>query len=112
VINTIPGPQIFRSNSSSAAWIGSARGQQSIVSTFQVDQLDMSQGAPNGQCYAAVYLDGVPVFTAQRGQALFDVNSISTASVRAIEYYAGAGTMPPEFNGSRNACGAVVIWTK
>ena len=112
VINTIPGPQIFRSNSSSAAWIASARGQQSIASTFQVDQMDMSQGAPNGQCYAAVYLDGVPVFTAQRGQPLFDVNSISTASVRAIEYYAGAGTMPPEFNGSRNACGAVVIWTK
>ncbi len=112
VLNTIPGPQIYRSTMSSAAWIASSRGQQSINNTFQVDQMDIGRGAPNGQCYAAVFLDGTPVFTAQRGQPLFDINSIPTASVRAIEYYAGAGTMPPEFNGSRNACGAVVIWTK
>jgi hypothetical protein len=112
VLNTIPGPQIYRSNVSSAAWIASARGQQSISNTFQVDQMDIGRGAPNGQCYAAVFLDGTPVFTAQRGQPLFDINSVPTASVRAIEYYAGAGTMPPEFNGSRNTCGAVVIWTK
>lgn len=112
VLNTIPGPQIYRSNMSSAAWIASSRGQQSINNTFEVDQLDIGRGAPNGQCYAAVFLDGTPVFTAQRGQPLFDINSIPTVSVRAIEYYAGAGTMPPEFNGSRNTCGAVVIWTK
>jgi hypothetical protein len=112
VLNTIPGPQIFRSNISSAAWIASARGQQSISSTFDVDPMDINKGAPNGQCYAAVFLDGTPVFTAQRGQQLFDINSIPTASIRALEYYAGAGTMPPEFNGSRNTCGALVIWTK
>lgn len=112
VLNTIPGPQIYRSNVSSAAWVASARGQQSINNTFEVDQMDISRGAPNGQCYAAVFLDGTPVFTAQRGQPLFDINSLPTASIRAIEYYAGAGTMPPEFNSSRNTCGAVVIWTK
>jgi hypothetical protein len=112
VLNTIPGPQIYRSNVSSAAWVASARGQQSINNTFQVDQMDVNRGAPNGQCYAAVFLDGNPVFTAQNGQALFDINSIPTASVAGIEYYAGAGSMPPEFNGPRNTCGAVVIWTK
>ena len=112
VLNTLPGLQVYRSNMSSAAWIASARGQQSIGNTFEVDQTDITRGAPNGQCYAAVFLDGTAVFTAQRGQPLFDINSIATASVRAIEYYAGVGTMPPEFNGSRNTCGALVIWTK
>ncbi len=112
VLNTIPGPQVYRSNVSSAAWIASARGQQSVAGTFQVDQMDTNRGAPSGQCYAAVFLDGVGVFTAQRGQPLFDINSIPVTTVKAIEYYAGAGTMPPEFNGSRNTCGALVIWTK
>ena len=33
VLTTIPGPQIYRSNVSSAAWIASSRGQQSINDT-------------------------------------------------------------------------------
>ena len=112
VLNTIPGPQIYRSNSSTAAWVASSRGQQSISGNFQVDQFDRSRGAPANQCYAAIYLDGNPVFTAQRGQQLFDINTIPTAQISGIEYYGGAGTVPPEFNGTRNTCGTLVIWTK
>ena len=112
VLSTLPGPHIYRSNSSTAAWVASSRGQQSISGVFQVDQFDRSRGAPGNQCYAAVFLDGSPVFTAQRGQQLFDINTISTAEIAGIEYYGGGGTMPPEFNGSRNTCGALVIWTK
>lgn len=112
VLSTLPGPHIYRSNSSTAAWVASSRGQQSISGSFQVDQFDRSRGAPGNQCYAAVFLDGNPVFTAQRGQQLFDINTIPTAQIAGIEYYGGGGTVPPEFNGSRNTCGTLVIWTK
>ncbi len=112
VLNMIPGQQIYRSNVSSAAWVSSARGAQSVAGTFVLDPSDVRRGAPNNQCYAAVFLDGVPVFTARRGQLLFDVNSVPTAQISGIEYYGGAGSMPPEFNVGGNTCGAVVIWTK
>ena len=112
VLNTLPGPQIYRSNSSTAAWVASSRGQQSISGNFQVELADRNRGAPGNQCYAAVFLDGSPVFTGQRGQQLFDVNTIPTSQIAGIEYYGGAGTTPPEFNASHNTCGTLVIWTK
>jgi hypothetical protein len=112
VVNMIPGPQIYRSNNSTAAWVSTARGAQSIAGTFVLDQSDVRRGAPNNQCYAAVFLDGVPVFTGRPGQLLFDINSVPTAQIAGIEYYGGAGSLPPEFNRGGNTCGALVIWTK
>ncbi|MFI5231718.1 MAG: TonB-dependent receptor [Gemmatimonadales bacterium] len=112
VVNTIPGPQIYRSNTSTAAWVSTARGTQSLAGAFVLDQSDVRRGAPNNQCYAAVFLDGVPVFTGRRGQLLFDINTIPTAQIAGIEYYGGAGSLPPEFNVGGNTCGALVIWTK
>lgn len=112
VVNTIPGQQIYRSNNSSAAWVATARGQQSLAGTFRVDPSDVSRGAPNNQCYATVFLDGTPVFTGRRGELLFDINSVPTAQIAGIEYYGGSASMPPEFNIGGNSCGALVIWTK
>ena len=112
VVNMIPGPQIYRSNVSTAAWVSTARGAQSLAGTLVLDQSDVRRGAPNNQCYAAVFLDGVPVFTGRRGQLLFDINTIPTAQIAGIEYYGGAGSLPPEFNVGGNTCGALVIWTK
>jgi len=112
VVNMIPGPQIYRSNNSTAAWVSTARGAQSVGGTFVLDQSDVRRGAPNNQCYAAVFLDGVPVFTGRRGQLLFDINTIPTAQIAGIEYYGGAGSLPPEFNIGGNTCGVLVIWTK
>jgi hypothetical protein len=112
VVNTIPGQQIYRSNTSTAAWVSSARGAQSIMGTFKLDPSDVRRGAPNNQCYAAVFLDGVPVFVGRRGQLLFDINSVPTNSISGIEYYGGSGSLPPEFNVGSNTCGALVIWTK
>jgi hypothetical protein len=112
VINKFPGQQIYRSNNSQAAWVASARGAQSILGSFKVSTSDVNRGAPNNQCYAAVFLDGTPVFTGRRGELLFDVNSIPTAQISGIEYYGGSGSTPVEFNVGGNTCGALVIWTK
>jgi hypothetical protein len=112
VVNTFPGQQIYRSNNSTAAWVASARGQQSIMGTFKLDRSDVARGAPNNQCYAAVFLDGTSVFTGRRGELLFDINSVPTAQIAGIEYYGGSSSMPPEFNVGGNTCGVLVIWTK
>ncbi len=80
---------------------------------------------PPKPCYAAVVLDGVMVFHADPGspseggaganspaQRLFDINSIPTRDIAGIEYYAGAATMPIKYNGMRNSCGLIIVWTR
>lgn len=83
-------------------------------------------------CPIAIWLDGVPVYRgldrgANASSALpnrapqaparldeppFDINSIMTMHVAAIEFYAGPATMPAELNITQGTCGALVIWTK
>jgi hypothetical protein len=85
-------------------------------------------------CPIAIWLDGVPVYRGlDRGAASpafgdrasapvqtsgrvdeppFDINSIMTQHIAAIEFYAGPATMPPELNVTQGTCGALVIWTK
>ncbi len=46
---------------------------------------------------------------------MFSVNQIPTRDIHGIEVYAGAASMPPEFNSTvgRNAqCGLIMIWTR
>lgn len=84
------------------------------------------------ECPVAIWLDGVPVYRGlDRGSAPtafgggkgaipagqiseppFDINSIMTQHIAAIEFYAGPATMPPELNATQGTCGALVIWTK
>jgi len=86
-------------------------------------------------CPIAIWLDGVPVYRGlDRGASSnsafpnkaaprevsstrvdelpFDINSIMTQHIAAIEFYAGPATMPPELNATQGTCGALVIWTK
>ena len=83
-------------------------------------------------CPIAIWLDGVPVYRGlDRGAASnpafgnrgaqppgrideppYDINSIMTNQIAAIEFYAGPATMPPELNATQGTCGALVIWTK
>ena len=86
-------------------------------------------------CPIAIWVDGVPVYRGlDRGPSFnsafpnrtankeaqasrvdempFDINSIMTQHIAAIEFYAGPATMPPELNATQGTCGALVIWTK
>jgi hypothetical protein len=112
ILSGIPGPTVYRGTYSSAAWVGSGRGQQSVAGVFQLDQADKSRGAPPNQCWAAVFIDGAAVFTGGVGQLLFDINSIDPTTIAGIEYYAGNASIPSRFNSSRNTCGALLIWMK
>lgn len=112
VLNVVPTIRMYRSNVSTAAWAVSSRGQQSVGGVFQLDPFDASRGAPADMCYAAVFLDGNPIFTGRSGQQLFDLNSLSPKTLAGIEVYGGNATIPPEFQRGGNSCGAVVIWTR
>ena len=57
------------------------------------------------RCFAQVFLDGVKVMWA------FDVNSISPASLRGIEFYPSLNA-PSDYSASPGYCGVLIFWTK
>lgn len=112
VVAMMPGPRIVRGTGSNG-WVASTVGPSSIQRRFRLSTMDVQRGADPKQCYAAVMLDGNLVFTGRTGEMLFDLNSIGTNSVSAIEYYRDAATVPAKFNvRGEETCGLVVIWTK
>jgi hypothetical protein len=72
-------------------------------------------------CYAAVYFDGVlmnpPEAQIIGGRAIrptppFDVNSIPSASMEAIEWYVGGAQVPARYSSYNTECGVLVIHRK
>ena len=61
-------------------------------------------------CHAMVWLDGVRIGTD------FSINSLDPSSIKAVEWYAGEGSVPAKFNISQRIderyCGVLVIWTR
>lgn len=110
ILRSLPGLQIIDSRAGGAAWVATGRGAQSIERT-KAPGSSRLLGAPDGVCWAAVVLDGVVVYGGA-GKALFDINSVSPGDIAGIEFYSGPATVPPEYNGTRNTCGLLLIWTK
>ena len=63
-------------------------------------------------CFAAVVLDGAFVYSGADGEPPFNINSIGPAHIAGLEFYASPATIPARYNGTRNTCGLVVIWTR
>ncbi len=60
-----------------------------------------------GACPMQVYLDQVPLPTP------FNLDLLPTPKdLYGIEVYAGAATIPPQFNGFNRGCGVILVWTK
>jgi hypothetical protein len=112
IMSVIPGQHVQRSRNSNVAWVVGGRGTQSFLRNCSArDISDLVKGA-GCNCYAAVFLDGALVYGGNDGEILFDINSIQPRDIAGIEFYNGPANTPPEFNGTRLACGAVVIWTR
>jgi len=68
-------------------------------------------------CYAEVYLDDAQLYTSRThptfnsGGPPFDINSIPTSSIRAIEYYSGVDRTPAKYQKMATECGVIVIHT-
>jgi hypothetical protein len=129
VVSRFPGLVVVRASGTSgrmsgnAAFVASSRGASTIE----------HQSALFGRkCPVAIWLDGVPVYRGNdriaAGPAIsrgggasappspsappFDINSIMTTQVTAMEFYSGPAQMPAELNVTQGTCGALVIWTK
>jgi hypothetical protein len=128
VLKRLPGTMMVRARrlpgvSQLAVFVVSSRGSATIQHESPVF---------GKNCPVAIWLDGVavyrgldrqsganPAFPGRRPEAPgqlpempFDINSIMTNQVAAIEFYAGPATMPAELNATQGTCGALVIWTK
>ena len=107
ILAKLPGVRINRYGSESAVasarWSGGAgRGG---------DAMDRMKGAPRG-CYAQVYVDNMRVFSANVGEALFNINSIAPSTIQGIEYYPSRAQTPIQYATSRAECGTILIWTR
>ena len=60
-------------------------------------------------CRPMLIVDGMPIASTSGGFALDEL--FGSDGVEAMEVYTGAN-IPPEFGFGRNACGAVVVWTR
>ena len=63
--------------------------------------------AARTNCPPQYFVDGIQVTG-------FNIDDMPVSDVEGIELYAGAATLPPEFNkySSTVNCGAVIIWTR
>ncbi len=58
------------------------------------------------------YLDRPLVYAGTDNEPVFDVNSIQSASIEAIEYYAGPSQTPLEYHGLDSTCGVLGIHSR
>ena len=127
-LKKLPGVSMVRAKrasgvSSSAVFAVSSRGSSTV---------GLESPIFGKNCPFAVWVDGVAVYrgfdralvmtnpaTGTRSlpsgplqEPPFDINSIMTIHVAAVEFYSGPATIPPELNATQGSCGALVIWTK
>lgn len=107
-----PGSRLVRSLLGSAGWIATTRRPGVMFGGSTVDSVDRNRGADPRACYPDVYLDGGVVYSFGRGNSLFDINSIATAAIAAVEVYVGPSQTPLQYNKTSAVCGVVLIWTK
>jgi hypothetical protein len=64
-------------------------------------------GRDIGKCPIQYYVDGAPFELGPMG-----LEEFRPADIEGIEVYAGAGSVPAQFGGSRSRCGVIAIWTR
>lgn len=111
LLRQLPGTRLVNAATSSASWLAAGRTTRGSP-LWSADRFDRRRGATDSNCYASVYLDGMPVFSALPNELLFDVNSVPPNTIAAVEFYAGPAQAPPEYPEQRNTCGVLVLWTR
>jgi hypothetical protein len=115
ILSQVSGLAIIRGKANHA-WVG--RGRATVITlggsnaTPALDGHDIQLGAPEGTCYAHVYVDNVPRYTGRNREPLFDISRITAAEIEAIEYYANPAQTPMRYSTLNSACGTLVIWTR
>lgn len=115
IMTTVPGSAIARGRGTQG-WILGKRapaflpGQDPPPTVYFPEPFEKRQGMPAG-CYAKVYLDRILMNPGLPTPA-FDVNSIRTDELEAVEFYAGPSQTPMEYADLNSSCGVLVLWRK
>lgn len=88
-VRHLPGLQVVFARTGGSVRIATSRGPVNL------------SGSP---CWVTMMIDGVVVEN-------YDINSLDSDEVAAIEWYAGPSQIPVQFN-KKGSCGLLVIWTK
>ena len=71
------------------------------------------QGLRGEMCTPFIYIDGMMTqISAGSTTSLTIDDFVSRADVAAVEVYARANLVPPEFNGGSTGCGAIAVWSR
>ncbi len=65
-----------------------------------------------GECFAHVWLDGMPMYLGRPGEPLYNINELLVMQIEAIEYYEGPAETPAKYNNLNANCGVLVVHTK
>jgi hypothetical protein len=107
ILASLPGFTLFRPNSH-AACVGVSRGSRTFsAQPATCDGVDVTMDCP-----IIVFLDGAKVYSGAPNEPLFNVNSIASRTIAAIEAYSTGGAVPAEFSSALRGCGALIIWTR
>ncbi len=115
VLTSVPGSQVARGRATQG-WILSKRapaffpGGEPPPSIYFPEPFEKRQGMPAG-CYAKVYIDRILMNPGLPTPA-FDVNTIKTDELEAVEYYSGPSQTPSEYSDLNSGCGVLVLWRK
>lgn len=60
---------------------------------------------PSRVCEVAIFLDGALAPELR-------INDLQPSEIAGVEWYAGAAQIPMQYSGTRNECGALLVWTK
>jgi hypothetical protein len=97
ILRTIPGPIVYRDPAGGAEWVTGTRGLSSFVKT----QL----------CFSSILIDGMVAYDGLGPK--FDLRTVHTEDVAAMEFYTSTANIPVELNKTQNnTCGLLVIWMR
>ena len=112
------GPALLRRAPSLGEAVGGLAGIRLITTSGMTDiqmrgrMTDLFRGTPR-ICLPQIYLDGLIVAEGDTpGVGRFNLASVRTDEVAAIEVYGGEASVPLQYARGGGACGTMLIWTK
>lgn len=63
-------------------------------------------------CPVTLFLDGVMIYDASRGEPPPDMRNYDQRHIAAVEFYSGAATIPAKYNQTSSGCGVLLLWTR
>ena len=118
VLSATPGLDVVR-GWGNAAWIATGRGGRGGLSgsCFDLEGGAAVDTTKQCGCYAAVYLDNIPIFQRRPARGAVrdevpDINRIPVSAIESIEFYSGPASIPPKYSTLNSNCGVLVIHTR